>query len=55
MVVYENRTSKMKFSGVKEFFRMNFDFKSVCKNECKDNKEKSWSWSKDKVSPKIDF
>ena len=32
---------KINFFGVKEFFRMNFDFKNACKNEFKDNNEKS--------------
>ena len=36
----------MNFFGVKEFFRINFDFKNWCKNEFKDNNEKSCSWSK---------
>ena len=35
MLVYENRTSKMNFFGVKEFFRMNFDFKNGCKMNLK--------------------
>ena len=43
MFVNENRTSKMKFFGVKEFFCMNSDFKNGCKNEFKDINEKSWS------------
>ena len=41
MLVCENWTSKMKFFGVKEFFRMNFAFKNGCNNEFKDNNEKS--------------
>ena len=28
-----NRTSKIKFFDVKEFFRMNLDLKNGCKNE----------------------
>ena len=36
-----NRTREMNFFGVKEFFHMNFDFNNGCKNELKDNKEKS--------------
>ena len=36
-----NRPSNMKFFGVKEFFFVNFDFKSGCKNEYEDNNEKS--------------
>ena len=46
---------KWNFFGVKEFFLMNFDLKNGCKNEFKDNNEKSWSWSKNRVSHKIDF
>ena len=34
-------TSKINFFCVKEFFRLNFDFKNGCKNEFKDNNEKS--------------
>ena len=41
--LYENRASKMNFFGAKEFFYMNFDFKKSCKNEFKDNNEKSCS------------
>ena len=36
-------------------FYMNFDFKNGCKNEYKDNNEKSCSWSRNTVSHKIDF
>ena len=32
-----------------------FDYKNGCKNEFKDNNEKSWSWSRNSVSHKIDF
>ena len=39
----ENRASKMKFFGCQEIFFMNFDFKNGCKNEFKDNNEKSCS------------
>ena len=46
---------KWNFFGVKEFFFMNFDFKNGCKNEFKDNNEKSCSWSRNRVSHKIDF
>ena len=45
----------MKFFGVKEFFRMHFDFKNGCKNEFKDDNEKSWSWFRKRVPHKIDF
>ena len=34
---------------------MNFDFKNGCKNEFKDNNEKSCSWSRNSVSHKIDL
>ena len=46
---------KWKFFGVKEFFFINFDFKNGCKNEFKGNNEKSCSWSRNRVSFKIDF
>ena len=36
-------------------FFMNFDLNNSCKNEFKDNKEKSCSWSRNRVSHKIDF
>ena len=32
-----------------------FDFKNGCKNELKHNNEKSCSWSRNRVSQKIDF
>ena len=38
-----------------EIFFMNFDLKNECKNELKDNNEKSCRWSRNKVSHKIDF
>ena len=44
----------MKFFGVKEFFH-EFCFKYSCKYEFKDNNEKSCSWSRNRVSHKIDF
>ena len=34
---------------------MIFDFKNGCKNEFNDNKEKSCSWSRNRVSWQIDF
>ena len=34
---------------------MNFDFKNGCKNEFYDNNEKSCTWSRKRVSYKIDF
>ena len=45
MLVYEIRTSKMKFFS-QGIFRVNFDLKNGCKNEFKDNNEKSWSRNK---------
>ena len=44
-----------KFFWYQEIFYKNFDFKYGCKNEFKDNNEKSCSLSKKKVSHKIDF
>ena len=55
MLVYENQPLKMIFFCVKEFFFINFDFENECKNELRDNNEKSCSWSRNKVSHKIDF
>ena len=55
MMVYKKRNSRMIFFGFKEFFAMNFDLKNGCKNEFKDNYEKLWSWSRNRVSQKIDF
>ena len=52
MLVYEIRTSKMKFFSCQGIFRMNFDWKNGCKNEFKDNNEKSWSWSRNKILTK---
>ena len=46
---------KWNFFGVKEFFRMYFDFKNGWKNELKDNIKKSCGWSRNKDSHKIDF
>ena len=46
---------KWNFFGAKEFFYMIFDLKNGCKNEFKDNNEKSCSWSRNRVSRKIDF
>ena len=42
-------------SGLKEFFLMTFDFKNGCKNEFQENNEKSCSWSRNRVSHKINF
>ena len=36
-------------------FFLNFDYKNEYKNELEDNKEKSCSWSRKRVSHKIDF
>ena len=38
------------FSGVKEVFLINFDFKNWCKNEFNDKNEKSFSLSRNGVS-----
>ena len=46
---------KSNFSGAKKFFYIIFDFKNGCKNEFKDNNEKSYSRSRNRVSRKIDF
>ena len=45
----------MKFFCDKEFFFMNFDFKNGCKNELKNNNEKSCRWSSNRVSHKINL
>ena len=34
---------------------MNLDFENGCKNEFKDKNEKSSSWSRNRISHKIDF
>ena len=52
---YKIRALKMNFFGVKEFFYMNLYLKNSCRNEFKDNNEKSCSWSGNSVSRKIDF
>ena len=49
MLVIKNRPSKMNFFGVKEFFFVNFDFKNECKNEFKNNNEKSCSRFKNRI------
>ena len=46
---------KWNFFCVNWFFFINFDFKNECKNEFRDNNEKSCSWSRNNVSHKIDF
>ena len=38
-----------------KFFNMIFDYKNGCKNEFKDNNEKSWNRSRKKGSHQIDF
>ena len=45
---------KWNFLVSRNFF-MNFDLKNSCKNEFKDNNEKSCSWFRNKGSHKIDF
>ena len=56
ILVCKNRASRINFFfRVEEFFFMNFNFKNRCKNEFKDNNEKSCSWSRNRVSHKIDF
>ena len=40
---------------LKKFFFMNFHFKNGCENEFKDHNEKSYNWSRHKVSQKFDF
>ena len=45
---------KWNFLVSRNFF-IDLDFKNGCKNEFKDNDEKSCSWSRNSVSPKIDF
>ena len=45
----------MKFFWCQGIFYMIFDFKNGFKNEFKDNDEKSCSWSRNRVSRKIDF
>ena len=45
----------MKFFYAKEFFYMILYFKNDCKNEFKDDNEKSCSWSRNMVYHKIDF
>ena len=41
ILIYDNRASKMNLFGVQKFFFMNFYFNNWCKNELKDNNEKS--------------
>ena len=43
------------FFGVKEFTFRNFDFQNGCKNEFKDNNEKSCNRSRKRGSHRIDF
>ena len=44
---------KLNFFGAKEFFYIIFDFKNGCKNEFKDNNEKSCSWSGKELLTKL--
>ena len=46
---------KWNFFLVARIFYMILDFKNGCKNEFKDNNEKSCSWFRNRVSRKIDF
>ena len=41
--------------AAQEFFFENFDFINECKNEFKGNNENSCSWSRNRVSRKVDF
>ena len=50
--ISENQASKMKFFGFQGFFFITFNFKNGCKNEFKDNNEKSDSWSRNRVLTK---
>ena len=52
ILVYENRALKMKFLWCQRIFFMNFGFKNGCKNEFKDNNEKSCSSSRNRVLTK---
>ena len=45
----------MKFFWCQEVFFVIFDFKNESKYEFLDNKDKSYSWFKNKVGKKIDF
>ena len=42
-LLYKNRSTKMFFFGVKEFFFVDLNFKKGCENEFQDYKEKSCS------------
>ena len=53
--VYENRALKMKYFWSQGTFFNEFWFQNGCKNEFKDNTEKSCIWSRNRVSHKIDF
>ena len=52
MLIYQNRSSKMKFFGIKELFFVNSDPKNGWNNVFQDNKEKSCSWFENRVSLK---
>ena len=53
--IYKNGPWKMKFFDVEEFFSNNYYFQNGCKNELNVYNEKSCSWSRKRVSHKIDF
>ena len=53
-LVNQNQPSKWN-SWCQGIFFMNFDFKNVCRNEFDDNKEKSCSWSRKRVSHQSGF
>ena len=48
-------SEKIKFFGGQGIFFKNFYSRNGCKNEFKDNNEKSCSWSRKSFSHKIDF
>ena len=51
----ETGLRKWNFFWCQVIFFMNYDFKNGCRNEFKDNNEKSWSWSENSVAHKIDL
>ena len=55
MLIYENRPSKKNFFGAKEIFFMNVGFKNGCRNEFKNNNEKSCSRSRNRFPQRIDL
>ena len=52
MLVYENRTSKMKFFRCQGIVSHELDLKNGCKNEFKDNNKKSSSLSRNRFLTK---